>query len=343
MKQSLAWRIGPEGKPTRLNPGLIDLEKKLEQWLIADIDIVASDILVMKSQAVTTWGTKLDLLAIDAEGNLVIVELKRDQTLRDTVAQAIEYAAWASQLSYEEVVDLAAKHFGTVDAFEEAFEKRFGVELPASLNQVQRILVVAPTIDDTTETVVNFLANTFHMPINAVGFDVFGDPADLTIVRHFVREPSDVPTPTTAKKKQTRSLEQIRELAAQNGVAGIVDEFLSLKDLFPQIVPYYLTFNMRAKAPDKRSLSALSVYPTAETRAGAVELYVGQANLRDLCGISETSIERFASELATIAKKLDYNWEGWTRLQVGTVEEARAISKCVRTLVTEASAPATVV
>lgn len=30
MKQSLAWHIGPDAKPTRLKPGAIDLEQRLE-------------------------------------------------------------------------------------------------------------------------------------------------------------------------------------------------------------------------------------------------------------------------------------------------------------------------
>lgn len=28
MKQSLAWHIGPDAKPTRLQPGAVDLEKQ---------------------------------------------------------------------------------------------------------------------------------------------------------------------------------------------------------------------------------------------------------------------------------------------------------------------------
>lgn len=45
MKQSLAWHIGADAKPTRLQPGAVDLEKHLEDWLTDDIDIVADDVL----------------------------------------------------------------------------------------------------------------------------------------------------------------------------------------------------------------------------------------------------------------------------------------------------------
>ena len=334
MKQSLAWHIGPDAKPTRLQPGAIDLEQRLEDWLTGDIDIVASDILVISRQAHTAWGSRLDLLAIDREGNLVIVELKRDQTLRDTVAQAIEYAAWAATLSYEQVRELAARHFGSEDALEDRFQQRFGAELPETLNQAQRMLVVAPTIDDVTETVVNYLAEAFKMPINAVGFDVFGEPGNLTLVRHFVREPNEVPTPSTSKKRPLRTLEQLRQLAVENGVGDIVDEFLALTDILPNVLPYYLTFNLRARGPGKSWLTGLSVYPTAETRPGAVELFVAYSNLRDIFGLDPETVAAFAERIdAAAAEKLSYNWEGWSKLLISTHAQAVAICSLIRELV----------
>lgn len=333
MKQSIAWHIGTDGKPARLQPGAVDLEEHLEDWLTDEIDIVASDILVIDRQAKTGWGTKLDLLAIDAEGRLVIVELKRAQTLRDTVAQAIEYAAWCSRLSYVEIRERAAEYFGSDDALEERFLERFATELPDTLNASQRILVVAPTIDDVTEAVVNYLAEAFKMPINAVGFDVFGVPGNQTLVRHFVREPSSVPTPPTSKKRSARSLDQIVELASENGVGEIVDEFLKLRDLLPQIVPYYFTFNMRSKTSEGRSISGLSVYPTAETEAGAVVLYVGYQNLGDIFDRNAEDGALLQSKLRSNAHRIENNWQGWDKFRVKSAGEASQMCAHIRAYV----------
>ena len=44
-----------------------------------------------------------DLLGVDSEGNLVIVELKRSRAPREVVAQLLEYAAWAKELSDEQI------------------------------------------------------------------------------------------------------------------------------------------------------------------------------------------------------------------------------------------------
>ncbi len=330
MKQSLAWHIGPDAKPTRLQPGAVGLEKHLEDWLTADIDIVASDILVISRQAQTSWGTSLDLLALDVQGNLVIVELKRAQTLRDTVAQAIEYAAWASQLSYDAILALAEKHFGAADQLEARFQARFETDLPETLNQAQRILVVAPSIDDVTETVVNYLASAFKMPINAVGFDVFGEPGNQTLVRHFVREPDEVVAPPTSKKKPSRTLDQLRQLAVENNVGDIVEQFLTLADVLPNVLPYYLTFNLRARGPGKTWLTGMSVYPTAETRPNAVELYVGYDNLKSLFGLSEEALASLTVDIRANGERLPYNWAGWDRLKISAPAQAQAIVEAIR-------------
>src|SRR5688572_18847033 len=105
MKKAIAWEIGEDSKPKRVEPGKIPLEELLEDWIDADIDIATDDALIIGRQIQTAYGTKLDLLAIDAQGNLVVIELKRGQTLRETVAQGLEYAAWVSTVGYAQVTE----------------------------------------------------------------------------------------------------------------------------------------------------------------------------------------------------------------------------------------------
>ena len=53
---------------------------------------------------------RLDLLAIDKEGNLVIIENKLDDTGRDVVWQALKYAGYCSNLSKSQVVDIYQRY-----------------------------------------------------------------------------------------------------------------------------------------------------------------------------------------------------------------------------------------
>jgi len=337
VKQALAWHIDTAGKPQRLDPGAVDLEKHLEDWLVDDIDIIADDILVFSRQPTTTWGSQADLLAIDAQGNVVVIELKRGQTLRETVAQAIEYAAWASTLSYPEISALASKFFGSDDALEARFQQRFSADLPEQLNLGQRIMVVAPNIDSVTETVVEYLAGKLRVPINAVGFDVFGQPGNQTLVRHFVREPTSVPLPAPQSGRPTsRTMDELKAAAIANGVGEMMDVFLSLSDLLPSVVPYYLTFNLKAKTPEKRLLSGISVYPTVETMANAVTIFLGYGNLKAIFGISDAASEEVKRVARANGKRLKYNWEGWDRLEIRDISQAKAIVDAVRAAITTA-------
>lgn len=235
MKKAIAWEIGEDGKPKRLVPGAVDLERHLEDWVDEDPAIVADDVLLIGRQVNTVWGTTVDLLGIDEDGNLVVIELKREQTLRETVAQALEYSAWASKLGYEQIVEIAAKRWGGREKFLDAFTQRFETGLPESVNAVQRILVVAPNIDDATSDVIDYLATTYRMPINAVSFDVFGSAPRQTLVRHFVLEGTQLSaTPPNAKARPTRTIEEVMQLATDLGVGAIAEPLLELTEFFAE-------------------------------------------------------------------------------------------------------------
>ncbi|KJS08973.1 MAG: membrane protein [Gammaproteobacteria bacterium BRH_c0] len=53
---------------------------------------------------------RLDLLALDKEGNLVIIENKLDDSGRDVVWQALKYASYCASLSTQQVVDIYQRY-----------------------------------------------------------------------------------------------------------------------------------------------------------------------------------------------------------------------------------------
>ena len=81
-------------------------EAVLEEWLEANPDGFLDDdkVLIIGRQVTTNLGGFVDLLGVDRAGNVVVVELKRDRTPRDTLAQALEYASFAEQLDAERPV-----------------------------------------------------------------------------------------------------------------------------------------------------------------------------------------------------------------------------------------------
>ena len=83
-------------------------ESVLENWLENNPDSIVEDgnLLIIGRQVTTNLGSFIDLLAVDRQGDVAIIELKRDRTPRDTLAQALEYASFAEQLDYEQLEDV---------------------------------------------------------------------------------------------------------------------------------------------------------------------------------------------------------------------------------------------
>ena len=164
----------------------VELEQHLEIWLENSPWAVIQDELVLwidrQPSAQDEEGTIFpDLLGVDSEGNFVIIEFKRDKTLRSVVAQLLEYAAWANELPPEQIHEIADAYFEKRDefrgkTFSEAFREVFDVpetdELPP-LKQKLRLFVVAEEIQPRVAHVCRFLRRSYKMDVSMYsGFKV---------------------------------------------------------------------------------------------------------------------------------------------------------------------------
>lgn len=58
----------------------------------------------------------------------MLIELKRDRTPREIIAQALDYAAWIEQLTPDRVAQIFQRFSGG-KSLDVALQERFGVEL----------------------------------------------------------------------------------------------------------------------------------------------------------------------------------------------------------------------
>src|SRR4051812_47381638 len=117
------WRLGKALE--RVNIAALDNESKLEDTLVKDLSILSPGLMLIGRQVPTAFGKFIDLLAMDMEGNFAVVELKRDRTPRDVVAQLLDYGSWIKSLSFEEIADIYAER-NDGKQFDRAFAERFG-------------------------------------------------------------------------------------------------------------------------------------------------------------------------------------------------------------------------
>ncbi|KQS01045.1 hypothetical protein ASG12_07695 [Williamsia sp. Leaf354] len=170
------WRI--DGIPTRVAPGKMALETRLEDIVEAETDILGQTMLIIGRQVPTKYGKYVDLLGVNADGDVIIIELKRDKTPRDVVAQVLDYASWVQYLSNNDVREIYEEYQRTQEtsrSFDEAFDAVFGESAPEELNTRHELVVVASDMDDATERLVGYLSGGYNVPINVLLLDYFRD------------------------------------------------------------------------------------------------------------------------------------------------------------------------
>lgn len=166
------WRVDG-AKPEKIAPSGVPLETQLESMIEADPTILGPPLLLIGRQVPTEYGKYIDLLAIDDEGALHVLELKRDRTPREVVAQVLDYGSWVQGLTHDEVLNTFDK-FRPDTAFEEAWTDAFGGSPPDELNSAHRLTVIASDVDAATERIVGYLSG-FDVPVNVVFFRYFHD------------------------------------------------------------------------------------------------------------------------------------------------------------------------
>lgn len=137
----------------------------------------------------TDHGKEIDVLAIDGDGTLIVLELKRHRTPREVVAQALDYASWIQGLSYADIVGIYKDKNGG-RAFEVAFDAHFKQSPPEEINEQHQMIVVAAELDPATERIIEYLSENYEVPINAVFFRYFQDGDAEYLTRTWLVDPA---------------------------------------------------------------------------------------------------------------------------------------------------------
>ena len=118
----------------------------IQEWVAANPGILGDDLLIVAKEFSDFDKTKerLDLLAVDRTGKLVIIELKRDDSGADTHWQAIKYASYLDRVTPSEIARMLASYESTSE--EDAMEKigrHIGTDDIGRINGDQRIILVS--------------------------------------------------------------------------------------------------------------------------------------------------------------------------------------------------------
>ncbi len=154
----------------KANNRIISLEQKtfaelqfkerehLQEWIANNPSSLGEDLLIIQKEFSGFDDTyeRLDLLAIDKDGKLVVIENKLDDSGRDVTWQALKYASYCSTLTQRNIIDIFQKYLGSQHNAEKILTDFLGGELDI-LNKTAKpriILVAAKFKKEVTSTVL---------------------------------------------------------------------------------------------------------------------------------------------------------------------------------------------
>ena len=294
--EAKVWRVDAD-RPEQLNAVRLGEEKRLEDWLCRDVALLSDNLLVIGRQLSMGSGT-LDLLAVDDEANLVVVELKRDRTPRDVVAQTLDYASCIQDLGREDIERYTRDFLGK--EFDKAFYDRFGHDAPENLNGRHRMYIVASSLDSATQRIVEYLSRVHAVDINAATFSYFKTNQGEFVARATLLDEDEVERRAEAratKRRPVASEKALREMAIENGVGDLWD--MAIRGFSPVArksrSQTTLSFSKRLEEGNR---AVLSIFPGISSHERGLAVTVVFEHLSRGFGLDETQARQVCGTAA---------------------------------------------
>ena len=136
--------------------------KHLQEWIAKDPTCLGEELLIIQKEfnGFDDTNERLDLLALDKEGNIVVIENKLDDSGKDVTWQIIKYASYCSTLSKQQIIDTYQKYLGSCAIAEKKLSEFFDnkdieeISLNQGLTSQRLILVAANFKKEITSSII---------------------------------------------------------------------------------------------------------------------------------------------------------------------------------------------
>lgn len=218
-------RISPVKTKTFGELGFTE-RKHLQEWLAHEPSALGEELLVIQKEfdGFDDTRERLDLLALDKDGNLVIIENKLDDSGRDVVWQALKYASYCASLIKLQIVEIFQQYLnryekgvgdgGTRDAASQICEFLDAPDLDEvklNLGNSQRIMMVAANFrKEVTSTALWLLGQGINIQCFKVTPHALGEQLLINIDQIIpTPEAKELMIGITAKEAEEKSTEVV--------------------------------------------------------------------------------------------------------------------------------------
>jgi hypothetical protein len=239
-------RINKIEQTTFKKQGLTE-RKHLQEWIANNPDCLQEPLLIIQKEfnGFLETNERLDLLALDKDGNLVIIENKLDDTGRDVMWQVIKYASYCSTLTPSEIIDIFQRYLdgrGSKENAKDVIDEFLDLNRDIVLNSdnSQRIIMIAGEFrKEVTSSVMWLLNNGIRIQCyKAIPF-ILGDQLllnmDLIIP---IKESADYVISMAKKSREKQGIqEEIKEqsMDRKNFWISYLTEINKVTDLYKNV------------------------------------------------------------------------------------------------------------
>lgn len=98
--------------------------ENLQEWIAKNSEVLGEELLIIQKEydGFNDTNERLDLLALDKSGNIVVIENKLDDTGRHVVWQALKYVSYCSTLTTSQIIKIYQEHIDSMSLGEDAKE-----------------------------------------------------------------------------------------------------------------------------------------------------------------------------------------------------------------------------
>lgn len=139
----------------------------LQEWIANYPSCLNEDLLIIQKEfnGFNDTSERLDLLALDKQGNLVIIENKLDDTGRDVTWQVLKYSSYCSTLNTSQIIAIFTQYLFKIGSSEtaeellEEFLETIDYKEKLNIGNSQRIIMIAGEFRKEVTSTVLWLLN----------------------------------------------------------------------------------------------------------------------------------------------------------------------------------------
>jgi hypothetical protein len=211
----------------------------LEAWIVAHPDILGEKLLLLTSEfdRFDKSSKRLDCLALDANGKLVVIELKLSLSNTFADQQAVRYAAFCSTMTMDEAVDAFSDYRGlSKDEAIDEIKQFLEVEELPELDSRPRIILAAGSLNDQELTATVLWLRSYGVDITCIEltpYRVDGHKSVILVPRVIIPIPEARDYVVRVERKESKEADENQKVAQNLALwKAVTGEFIALETGF---------------------------------------------------------------------------------------------------------------